>query len=297
MDAIAFGSIVRKGKCTMHHTLATRFNRRNARQISAREALSDDQLRQVVPSIFAEQAHDSRSERYVYVPTIQIVQGLRNEGWQPFFAVQAQPRDGSRFGHAKHMLRMRRPDQITEGEAAEVIIVNSHDGTTSYQMFAGLIRFVCINSMIAGTQFQEVRVPHKGNIQDQIIEGAYTVAQDFPRLIAESKDMAALALSREEQRVLAEASLVARYGEEDSPVTPEQILRPRRAADVGTNLWTTFNTIQENIIRGGLNGTRQAEDGRIIRRQTRAINGIDQNVSVNRALWTLAEGMRKLKGA
>ena len=91
MDAIAFGSIVRKGKSTMHHTLATRFNRRNARQISAREALSDDQLRQVVPSIFAEQAHDSRSERYVYVPTIQIVQGLRNEGWQPFFAVQAQP--------------------------------------------------------------------------------------------------------------------------------------------------------------------------------------------------------------
>jgi hypothetical protein len=60
-------------------------------------------------------------------------------------------------------------------------------------MFAGLIRFVCTNSMIAGTQFQEVRVPHKGNIQDQIIEGAYTVAQDFPRLIAESKDMAALA--------------------------------------------------------------------------------------------------------
>jgi len=97
--------------------------------------------------------------------------------------------------------------------------------------------------------------------------------------------------------VLADASLVARYGEEDSPVTPEQILRPRRAADVGTNLWTTFNTIQENIIRGGLNGTRQAEDGRIIRRKTRPINGIDQNVGVNRALWTLAEGMRKLKAA
>ena len=107
--------------------------------------------------------------------------------------------------------------------------------------------------------------------------------------------MAALALSREEQRVLAEASLFARYGEEDSPVTPKQILRPRRAADVGGNLWTTFNIIQENIIRGGHNGTRQAEDGRIICRQTRPINGIDQNVGVNRALWTLAEGMKKLK--
>lgn len=280
----------------MHHTLATRFAR-NARQISAREALSDDQLHRVVPSIFAAEAHGSRSDKYVYVPTIDIVQGLRREGWEPFFAVQAQPRDGSRTGHAKHMLRMRRPEHITETEAAEVIIVNSHDGTTSYQMFAGLVRFVCTNSMIAGTQFEEVRVHHKGQIQDQIIEGAYTIAQDFPRLIDASREMAAVTLTAPEQRVFAQAALVARYNEDTAPVTPEQVLRRRRTADVGPDLWTTFNAVQENIIRGGLYGRRQGEDGRIIRRTTRPINGIDQNVTVNRALWTLAEGMRQLKSA
>lgn len=280
----------------MHHTLATRFAR-NARQISAREALTDDQLHRVVPSIFAAEAHDSRSDKYVYVPTIQIVQGLRREGWEPFFAVQAQPRDGSRTGHAKHMLRLRRPDDITETEAAEVIIVNSHDGTTSYQMFAGMVRFVCTNSMIAGTQFEEVRVPHKGHIQDQIIEGAYTIAQDFPRLIDATREMAAVKLTAPEQRVFAEAALVARYNEDTAPVTPDQVLRRRRTADVGADLWTTFNAVQENIIRGGLYGRRTADDGRVIRRTTRPINGIDQNVTVNRALWTLAEGMRQLKAA
>lgn len=278
----------------MHHTLATRFAR-NARQITAREALTDDQLRQVVPSIFAQEAHDSRSERYVYVPTIDIVQGLRREGWQPFFAVQAQPRDGSRTGHAKHMLRLRRPEHITETEAAEVIIVNSHDGTTSYQMFSGLVRFVCTNSMIAGQQFDEVRVHHKGHIQDQIIEGAYKIAEDFPRLIDSTREMAALRLSEPEQRVFAEAALVARYGEEEAPITPDQVLRRRRHADVGPDLWTTFNAVQENIIRGGLMGRRRGEHGRVVRRTTRAINGIDQNVTVNRALWTLAEGMKALK--
>lgn len=280
----------------MHYSLATRFAR-NARRISGREALTDDQLQQVVPSIFAQDAHDSRSAKYVYVPTIDIVQGLKKEGWQPFFAVQAQPRDGSRTGHAKHMLRLRRPEHMSETEAAEVIIVNSHDGTTSYQMFAGLIRFVCTNSLIAGEQFEEIRVPHKGAIQDQIIEGAYTVAQDFPRLIDASREMAALNLSREEQHVFAEASLVARYGEEAAPITPEQVMRTRRAADAAPSLWNTFNTVQENIVRGGLNGRRETEEGRIIRRRTRPINGIDQNVSVNRALWTLAEGMKKLKAA
>lgn len=278
---------------TYHH-LATRFGR-NAHQISGREALDNEALYRHVPSIFAREAHDSRSERYVYVPTIDIVESLRREGWFPFFAVQAVPRDGSRMGHAKHMLRLRRDDGIGKPEAAEVIIVNSHDGTSAYQMFAGMLRFVCTNSMIAGKRFEEVRVPHKGNIQHEIIEGVYTVAEDFPRLIDATETMKETRLSGEEQQVLAEASLVARYGEDESPVRPDQVIMPRRREDVGQSLWTTFNVIQENIVRGGLDGRRQTSDGRIRRNRTRAINGIDQNVSLNRALWTLAEGMQRLK--
>lgn len=278
----------------MYHQLATRFAR-NAHQITGRTPLDNDALRSHVPSIFASEAHDSRSDRYVYVPTIEIVEGLRSEGWQPFFAVQSVPRDGSRHGHAKHMLRLRRDDQIGKAEAAEVIIVNSHDGTSAYQMFAGMLRFVCTNSMIAGDRFEEVRVSHKGKIQDQIIEGVFTVAEDFPRLIDASEQMKETRLSEPEQRVLAEASLVARYGEEDSPVRPEQIINPRRREDVGQSLWTTFNVIQENVLRGGLSGRRQNASGQIRRSTTRPINGIDQGVGINRALWTLAEGMQRLK--
>jgi hypothetical protein len=280
----------------MYHHLATRFGR-NSHQISGREALDNEALFRHVPSVFAREAHDSRSERYVYVPTVEIVEGLRREGWFPFFAVQSVPRDGSRHGHAKHMLRLRRDDGIGKPEAAEVIIVNSHDGTSAYQMFAGMLRFVCTNSMIAGERFEEVRVPHKGGIQDRIIEGVYTVAEDFPRLIDATETMKDTRLSRDEQQVLAEASLVARYGEEDSPVRPDQIIAPRRREDVGQSLWATFNVVQENLIRGGLDGRRQTSDGRIRRSRTRPINGIDQNVGLNRALWTLAEGMQRLKGA
>jgi hypothetical protein len=280
----------------MYHHLATRFGR-NSHQISGREALDNEALFRHVPSVFALEAHDSRSERYVYVPTIEIVEGLRREGWFPFFAVQSVPRDGSRYGHAKHMLRLRRDDGIGKPEAAEVIIVNSHDGTSAYQMFAGVLRFVCTNSMIAGERFEEVRVPHKGGIQNQIIEGVYTVAEDFPRLIDATETMKDTRLSRDEQQVLAEASLVARYGKEESPVRPDQIIAPRRREDAGQSLWQTFNVIQENLIRGGLDGRRQTSDGRIRRSRTRPINGIDQNVGLNRALWTLAEGMQRLKSA
>ncbi|MEO6563084.1 MAG: hypothetical protein ABIN99_08575 [Nitrosospira sp.] len=45
------------------------------------------------------------------------------------------------------------------------------------------------------------------------------------------------------------------------------------------------------MIKGGLRG--RSRNGRTT--TTRAVNGIDQNVKINRALWVLAEEMRKLK--
>jgi hypothetical protein len=280
----------------MTHRLATRFARK-ALTINSRAPIEDAQLRAACPAIFAQEAHDSRSARYEYVPTSHVLAGLRAEGWQPFFAAQALPRDLDRLGFAKHMLRLRRQADIGAAEAQEIVLVNSHDGSTSYQMFAGLIRFVCTNSMIAGDKFEEVRVHHKGNIRDQVIEGAYTIAEEFPRLQAGVEGMKALQLTGPEQQVFAEAALVARYGEADAPVRPEQILRPRRIDDRGASLWQTLNVVQENVIRGGVMAVRRDEHGRTRRASTRPINGIDQNVGMNRALWTLAEGMRALKAA
>jgi hypothetical protein len=47
-------------------------------------------------SIYAREAHDSRCDCYVFVPTFEIVEGLRREGWFSFFAVQSVPRHGNR---------------------------------------------------------------------------------------------------------------------------------------------------------------------------------------------------------
>ena len=45
--------------------------------------LSDDQIRRVAPSIFADAPHESRSERYSYIPTAAVLTELRKEGFQP----------------------------------------------------------------------------------------------------------------------------------------------------------------------------------------------------------------------
>ena len=71
----------------------------------------------------------------------------------------------------------------------------------------------------------------------------------------------------------------------------EQLIEGRRPEDIGHCLWTTFQRVQENVIRGGQPG-RSAQGRRL---QTRPVGSIDRGVSLNRALWMLAEEMRKLK--
>ena len=45
--------------------------------------LTNELLYRAAPSIFAGKKHDSRPEKYTYIPTIQVVDGLRSEGFFP----------------------------------------------------------------------------------------------------------------------------------------------------------------------------------------------------------------------
>jgi len=91
--------------------LASRFGAANI--IRRDRPLTREELFRVVPSVFSEDKHESRSERYTYIPTISLLDSLQREGFQPFFACQTRVRDPERREHTKHMLRLRREGQIT----------------------------------------------------------------------------------------------------------------------------------------------------------------------------------------
>jgi hypothetical protein len=98
--------------------------------------LSDDQIRRVAPSIFADGKHESRSERYTYIPTIDVLRGLRNEGFQPFMVCQTCMRDQGKREYTKHMLRLRHADQINGDETNKIVLLNSHDVCASQERSA-----------------------------------------------------------------------------------------------------------------------------------------------------------------
>lgn len=69
-----------------------------------------------------------------------------------------------------------------------------------------------------------------------------------------------------------------------------RLLTVRRTEDRAPDLYTTFNRVQENVIRGGIAG-RNANGRRM---RTRAVTGIDSDNKFNRALWRLTEEMARL---
>ncbi len=269
-------------------------------------ALSDDQLSRIAPSIFAQARHDSRSARYSYIPTSEILAGMRAEGFLPTFAKQGGSRVVGKAAFTKHLIRFRRVDQMAIKPALgalypEVVLINSHDGTSAYQVSAGLMRLVCLNGMmVADKEFASVRVPHKGDVMGQVIEGSFTVLDESTRALDVAEAWAGVTLSHDESRIMAESARMIRFedseGKINTPITAAQLLRPRRAEDRGSDLWTINNVLQENAIRGGQTAWGRDANGRQRRVTSREIGAIDQDVKINRALWHLATEMAKLKG-
>ena len=254
--------------------------------------LSNEQIARYAPSVLAQEAHESRGDRYTFIPTIEVLDGLRREGFQPFEVRQTRVRDQGRREHTKHLVRLRHESSITSAdEVPEIILLNSHDGTSSYQLLSGFFRFVCSNGLIAGDVCNDIRVRHSGNVVDDVIEGAVRVLDNVEEIAGRIDTYKSITLAPEEATVFANAALQLRWDEDKAPVQAEQVLRTRRWADNKADLWTTFNRVQENLLKGGLSG--RTTTGR--RTSTRAVGGVNENVKLNRALWSLADGLAQLK--
>lgn len=262
--------------------------------IGYRGILSPEDLRKVVPSAFAEAAHSSRSDRYAYVPTGDIIKGMLDAGFLPVKATQSKTRTEDKQEFAKHLIRFRREDQLGASEAREVILKNSHDGSSAYEIGAGIFRLVCSNGLVVGNEDMHFKVRHSGNAVSDVIDVSSRIIDQFDLVTADIELMKAAKLNKPLQLVLAEAAIAARFDTDEKPVTAEQVLRPRRQADVADDAWTVFNRVQENVVKGGLFGVTTNALGRKVRRRTREVAGMDQNTALNRALWTIGVHMAKL---
>jgi hypothetical protein len=231
-------------------------------------------------------ASDKVSKNYLFIPTAKVIEVMADHGWA--LNSQAATKSKKHAGYQKHMCRFRPMDpknEIRVGDSiAELLAINSHNGSTSWRFSGGVWRIVCGNGLIVSElQFPGVVARHHGDL-DSIIQASLEVADRLPMLVDQVNRLRAKQLTPLRAVEFARDAGHIRYDNKDV-VDPKDLLHVRREEDAPTDLWTIFNRVQENLSRGGQVG-QVGETGMF--RRMRPMGGMDKTIAVNTALWDLA---------
>jgi len=246
---------------------------------------NEELLRQACPSVFAEGPDTTCvSDRYSFLPTTDMLSMLENEGWRWHKAVQVQPRIRS-TEHAKHMIRLRHVDLGEQNYAIgdsfpEILLTNAHNGTGTYTLRCGIFRLVCSNGMvIADKEFGGIKMRHVGLDQIEVARISQEVIENSNEIMNRVDKWSGIHMDRDARRLFAREAADLRFKETNDELI-DNLLRSRRIHDETNDLWTTFNRVQENILRGGFRGP----SNRIVK----PITSIEKDMKINSNLWELA---------
>jgi len=246
---------------------------------------------------------EQRGDNYAHIQTRQAIDILADHGYQVTQAAQVKSRKHSDALYAKHLLALSNPDLKSEEGTPLLILYNSGDGKSALRMYAGFYRYICSNGLVAGSGF-EVKARHSrataSNFEDMIKK----TAENFPWMLAQIRQMKATTITKQREIALAQKAVELRwekfgydhvdeYGEikhgiYSTPMTVRGLINPTRAEDQPRNLWTSFNKIQEGLIRGGvktLSVTKRNPGGTT--RKARPMGNVKASLDVNRQLWDL----------
>jgi hypothetical protein len=254
--------------------------------------LSNMDLIDRVPAITTTEPREDVSDRYMFVSTLDAINYIRDAGWVPVMAQQTSSRKVNNTAFNKHLIRFTRPDLVVGEHRMDLLLYNSHNRGCSFKLIGGVFRFVCANGMVIGDTMAEYTHRHVGFNPDIFLESVDHVNTYMENTTEVIEDWQNTVLSINEQKVFAQIAHQYVYPDtKKAPIRSNQLLEARRYGDNCTDLWTTFNKIQENATKGGLKGVNQKNK----RTTTRAVKSIDKDIKLNKALWNMAKEMYKLK--
>jgi len=247
--------------------------------------LDINELHRLVPAAFADAPANTVSDRYSFIPTLRVVGQLAEQDWFPVEASQSK-RVGDPI-HATHMIKFRKLDTRIQigGVAPEIWVINNHAALRRITMRAGFYKWACSNGLVVSVpgmideRFDKIHIDNAAfefekafAIATHRLQAATTQIEEWMRIplnFVEQNDFAA------------EAILIRNH---DDPVWSKhfdahEFLTRRRPEDKGHDLWTVFNVVQENIMKGGVQGAV---------RTTKPITQVAEVQRINEGLWQLA---------
>jgi len=250
--------------------------------------MTQQEIARNIPSVFATAPHSSRSAKYSQVRTDLVLSKLFDAGFGVTSAKQGGSKIEGKADFTKHLIRLRHHDQkpLVGDVFPEVVVLNSHDGTSAYHVYLGIFRLVCSNGMVAGTTFSSYRFGHTARLAQDVLEASFEIIGQAAIAHERIETMQAALMSPDDIELFGRAAHALRFGDrsEVAAVRPVQLLEARRVEDQGASVWEVMNRVQENAMHG-----RSAITAAGARIPARRFNEVHASTQFNRDLWDLAE--------
>lgn len=261
--------------------------------------MTDEEILKHAPGVFGREKFEGRKDKYNLFNTYDVIQGMREAGFEVSAAYQGTQRaeSGAPRNTRAHVVRFRSAGSFglnLDDTIPEVVLVNSHDGSTQFDLSAGLYRMACSNGLmvaVTGT-FEGAKLRHMGHTMDEVVAASERVAGRTAELMERVNEMKALNLNSRTIRDFLKDAIDLKFGQERAKKMaiehPEALLQARRAEDVGNDLWSVYNRVQENMLKGGITLNQRA---------LRNITNVNEGIRLNRGLWEIADNFRVQYGA
>lgn len=231
---------------------------------------------------------ETTTEKYMFIDTRKVVQDMLDLGYQ--VAEFRRPKARTQAGmYSVHEIDFRRPQDLKKAthEAPRVIFMNSYDGSKRAQFIAGLIRFACSNGLVIGDMIQHQKFLHLGDHADELLDGLKVIAEDTAKAFDAIEGYRGINPDQATMRKMAEAALELRFPDEETRPVADlgDLLQIRREEDLRPDLWTRWNVLQENILRGGV--PMRNNRGQV--RLSGPVGNIERSNELNQGLWNLLD--------
>jgi len=254
---------------------------------------------QLPASVYATEPWQGVGHTYKFLPTIEVVRALGDNGIHPYLAKATKTRIDGKRGYTKHMLRFRAENAVAmPGEVfPEIVLTNAHDTASSFRIDLGLFRLVCMNGLVTSYGMaSRYRVRHVGSTVEDVLENVRLAMGEFPRLGDTVLNMQAKLLNEQARQSFAHAASLLRWDSDKAPFEASLLLITRRPEDEEPTLWNVYNTVQENLLTGQRIRTfgPSFRGYRTRTQTTREVQSIDKSMDLNNGLWKLANEYAEL---
>lgn len=235
----------------------------------------------------ATSASQSVSNRYKFISTKDIVQTLQKRDWNIVVQVESGIRKPRPSGFQKHMLIFENTNFVTAEGKIRIVIRNSHEGSSSLQVFVGFLRHVCKNQLFSKNLGNGLsyRIRHNENGLNQLDSAIQDIIINAHKINENIENLKEKILTPDQVIVFTTEAIRARFNNEDmiDNIDFEELHIPNRVEDSGNSAWVVFQRLQEQFTKGGL----YYSDGKRLKK-IRSLKSVNTLPEFNSKLWELA---------